>query len=509
MADENWADKLRATEELFRTTVENLPINVVLYDRDYRILYMNPALAKICAAICRRTPDELVGLRGAELWPPPIWDPLYQHTERAVATRERQSYELATDLPGHGKSVREWTVVPLVGPTGEVDRILTMSHDVTAQRQMLEALRETDQRKSEFIAVLSHELRNPLAAIRFSLHVLEHGEPGSVPTADARMIIDRQVGQLVRLVDDLLDVTRITQNRIQLKRERLELNDLVRATIHDNRRHFEQCGIRVDAGLASAPIYVNADSVRIAQVLTNLLINAMKFTPTGGTATVSLTTEPAGNAVLRVADNGAGIDAALLPMLFQPFMQADRTLARSGGGLGLGLVLVKGLVELHGGTVTARSEGTGKGAEFVVRLPAERDSAGDARAARAASAAAAAQRRVLVIEDDRDVAEALCAALAVGGHVIDVAHSGPVGVAKARAFLPDVVLCDIGLPGMNGYEVARVIRADAALRATHLVALSGYAQAADVGKARDAGFDDHLAKPPSIDKVLAILTPRS
>jgi CheY-like chemotaxis protein len=172
------------------------------------------------------------------------------------------------------------------------------------------------------------------------------------------------------------------------------------------------------------------------------------------------------------------------------------------------LVLVKGLVELHGGTVTARSEGTGKGAEFVVRLPALREAAADARVAQAASATTAAQRRVLVIEDDRDVAEALCAALAVGGHVTDVAHSGQVGVAKARGFVPDVVLCDIGLPGMDGYEVARRIRADASLRATRLVALSGYAQSGDVGKARAAGFDDHLAKPSSIDKVLAILTPQ-
>ena len=508
MADEHWADKLRETEELFRTTVENLSIDLVLYDRAYRILYLNPALATSCAPACNRTADELVGMRGPELWPKPIWDPLYLHAERAVVTRERQSYELATDLSGHGRSVREWTVVPLLGPTGEVDRILTMSHDVTAQRLMLEALREADQRKSEFIAVLSHELRNPLAAMRFSLHVLEHGEPGSAPAADARLIIDRQVGQLVRLVDDLLDVTRITQNKIHLKRERLELNELVRTTLDDNRRHFEQCGIHVDAALSSAPVYVNADSVRISQVLTNLLINAMKFTPAGGTATVSLTSEPDGNAVLRVADNGAGIDAALLPRLFQPFMQADRTLARSGGGLGLGLVLVKGLVELHGGTVTARSEGAGKGAEFVVRLHAEPAAADAARPVQTASETGA-PRRVLVIDDDRDVAEALCAALSVVGHVIEVAHSGPIGIAKARAFMPDVVLCDIGLPGMDGYDVARLIRADAALRATRLVALSGYAQSVDVGKALDAGFDDHLAKPPSLDKVLAILMPRN
>ena len=455
MADENWADKLRETEELFRTTVENLPINLVLYDRAYRILYMNPALATICAASANRSAAELVGMRGPELWPKAIWDALYVHTERAVATRERQSYELATDVPGNGTSVREWTVVPLVGPTGEVDRIVAMSQEVTAQRQMLEALREADQRKSEFIAVLSHELRNPLAAIRFSPHVLEYGQPGSETRADARMIIDRQVGQLVRLVDDLLDVTRITRNKIQLKRERLELNALVRATLDDNRRHFEQCGIRVDVGLASAPIHVNADSVRIAQVLTNLLINAMKFTPAGGTATVSLTSEPGGNAVLRVADNGAGIDAALLPRLFQPFMQADRTLARSGGGLGLGLVLVKGLVELHGGTVTARSEGTGRGAEFVVRLPVARDRRRRcgrcAHGSRRGHAATRAGHRRRSRRGRSPVRRA------VGGRAC---HRGRAqrrrrAVAKARGFRPDVVLCDIGLPGMDGYEVAR------------------------------------------------------
>jgi signal transduction histidine kinase/ActR/RegA family two-component response regulator len=441
---------------------------------------------------------------GAELWPAVIWDPLYEHTQRAVATRERQSFDLATNLPGIGPSVREWTIVPLFGPQGDVDRMVTMSLDVTAQRRMLAELREADLRKSEFIAVLSHELRNPLAAIRAGLHVLEHGVPGSDAVAASRNIIDRQVDQLVRLVDDLLDVTRITRNKIQLQLQRLDVNELVRATIEDNRPHLERSGVRVEAGLARAPIFVDADSVRIAQVLTNLLINAMKFTPAGGTATVSLTSEPDGNAVLRVADNGAGIDAALLPRLFQPFMQADRTLARSGGGLGLGLVLVKGLVELHGGTVTARSEGTGRGAEFVVRLPVARDLADHVRDAPAV-AVAGTQRRVLVIDDDRDVAEALCAALSVGGHVIEVAHSGATGVAKARGFRPDVVLCDIGLPGMDGYEVARAIRADEALRAIRLVALSGYAQAMDVAKARAAGFDEHLAKPTSIDKVNRIL----
>lgn len=504
MAGEKWAEKLGETAELFRITVENLPINLVLYDREYRILYMNPALATICAAICKRPPEELVGMRGPELWPPPLWNPLFEHTERAVATRARQTYDLATNFPGRGPSVREWTVVPLVGPGGDIDRMLAISTDVTEQRRMVQELREADQRKSDFIAVLSHELRNPLAAIRLSLDVMEYGAPGSEEAVGARRIIDRQVGQLVHLVDDLLDVTRVTQNKIHLQRQRLELNELVRATVDDNRRHLERDGVRVEAKLANAPIHVDADGVRIAQVLTNLLANAVQYTPPGGMATVSVSSDPAGAAVLRVTDSGIGIDPALLPKLFEPFMQAEVPLARSGGGLGLGLTLVKGLVELHGGSVSASSAGKGQGAEFVVRLPRADEVA---RAARAATPASAfpARRRVLVIEDAADVAAAMRLVLELSGHQVVVARNGADGIAAAYALRPEVVLCDIGLPGVDGYEVARAFRADPALREAFLVALSGYAQAEDIARARAAGFDEHLAKPASVDKVRRIL----
>jgi len=504
MAAEKWAELLGETAELFRITVENLPINLVLYDRDYRILYMNPQLATGCAALCKRTPGELVGMRGAELWPQPIWDPLFEHTERAVATRARQTYDLATNLPGMGPSVREWTVVPVVGPGGDIDRMLAISTDVTEQRRMVQELREADQRKSDFIAVLSHELRNPLAAIRLSLDVMEYGAPGSEEAVGARQIIDRQVGQLVHLIDDLLDVTRVTQNKIQLQRHRLDLNEVVRGTVDDNRRHLERDGVRVDAKLASAPIYVDADGVRIAQVLTNLLANAVMHTPPGGTATVSVSSDPAGAAVLRVTDSGVGIDPALLPRLFEPFMQAEVPVARSGGGLGLGLALVKGLVELHGGRVSASSAGKGHGAEFVVSLPLANEVAGAARAATPASGLRA-RRRVLVIEDAPDVAVAMRLVLEMDGHEVTVAHNGPDGVAAALALRPEVVLCDIGLPGMDGYAVARTMRADPVLREAFLVALSGYTQDADVRRARAAGFDEHLAKPASVDKVRRIL----
>jgi PAS domain S-box-containing protein len=495
-------EKLRESEERFRSTVENMPINLALYSRDQRVLYINPALA----SICRRPLSEMLGKHPEEVWPEVIAQPLKLHIERAIATGERQSYELAMTIPGSPRVVRLWTVVPIPGPTGEVRQLLAMSHDVTAQRQLVDELREADRRKSEFIAVLSHELRNPLAAIRSSLYVIENAE-GSETADRARQVIDRQVCQLARMVDDLLDVTRITRNKIQLQRARLDLVELCRQTIDDNRATLERSGVQLEARLCPRPLPVNADGARIAQVITNLLGNAVKFTPSGGTVAISVFDDPAtAHAVVEVADSGTGIDPALLGRLFEPFMQADRTLDRTGGGLGLGLALVKGLVDLHGGEVSAASEGLGRGATFVVRLPLAEPIAAEA-APSARAEVPGNHRRILVIEDDVDVADGLQAALEIDGHDVEVAKNGSDGLSRARRFQPEVVLCDIGLPGMNGYDVARAFRADPDLRATVLVALSGYAQAEDVERARGAGFDRHLAKPASIDNLKRILGP--
>ncbi len=276
------ADKLRETEELFRTTVENMPDNLILYSRDGRILYVNAALARICPAVCGRTAPEILGERGEEVWPGTIWIPLHAHSERAVATGERQTYDLAVTLPDGRRSVRQWTVVPLRDSDGEIRQILAMSHDITAQHRLVDELREADERKSGFIAMLSHELRNPLAAIRTNLYVLEHFTPGNEPAARATKVIDRQIGHLVGMVDGLLDVTRITQNKIHLRRERIDVNALVRETLEDNRSHLELGGVMFTAPLDERPIYIDADSARIAQVVTNLLTNAAKFTPAGG-----------------------------------------------------------------------------------------------------------------------------------------------------------------------------------------------------------------------------------
>src|SRR4051794_4437753 len=365
-----YAQKLRESEERFRTTVENIPINLVLYDREFRLLYLNPALAVQCAVKLKIPAEELIGKFGHELWPDPVFAPLREHGQRAIQTGERQTYELATEVPGRAPFVRQWTIVPLFGSDGQVDQLLVMSEDITAQRHLVDELREADRRKSEFIAVLSHELRNPLAAIRTTLYVLEHGTPGSEAVIKGREVIDRQVGHVVRMVDDLLDVTRISRNKIELQKRPLDLGQVVRETIQDNRSHLELGGVRLDLKMPNAPIMVNADGARISQVVTNLLSNAIKFSAPGGAVTVSVSADPtSAQAVLQVSDAGAGIDATLIDRLFEPFIQGDDTLDRNSGGLGLGLALVKGLVELHGGEVRAYSAGREQGAEFTVRLP--------------------------------------------------------------------------------------------------------------------------------------------
>jgi PAS domain S-box-containing protein len=369
-----------------------------------------------------------------------------------------------------------------------------------ATQEAKEKLEEADRRKNQFLAVLSHELRNPLAPIKNGLYLLERAAPGGDQARRAQEIIARQVDQLARLVDDLLDVTRITRGKVELQCRRVELGEIVRRTIEDHRSVFQAAEVRLELEGMPQRVFVNADADRVSQIVGNLLHNAAKFTRRHGRVVVSVSTDPGANhAVIRVADTGVGMAPEMLGHLFEPFMQADTTLDRSKGGLGLGLALVKGLVELHGGAVEARSAGLGRGAEFVVRLPLDPDAAGADE--RRPAAVAKIRCRVLVIEDNIDAADSLGELLQFEDHDVVVAYNGPDGIAKAREFEPEVVLCDIGLPGMDGYEVARAFRADDALRHIRLVALSGYTLPDDVQRAYDAGFDRHIAKPPGVEKL--------
>jgi two-component system CheB/CheR fusion protein len=311
----------------------------------------------------------------------------------------------------------------------------------------------------------------------------------------------------MHLVDDLLDVTRISRGKVQLQRERLELRDLVHRAVEDNRWEFARNGIELQLDLPAVPLWIDGDRTRIVQVIGNLLHNSAKFTQAGGKATVSVEANvDLRHAIVRVRDTGVGIAPELLPRVFEPFSQADTTLDRSKGGLGLGLALVKGLVEMHGGTASVESDGLDRGAQFTVRFPLETAElpAAPARVVIAPSP----PRRILVIEDNVDAADSLREVLELGEHMVEVAYSGPAGIERAREFLPDVVLCDIGLPDMDGYQVARAMRANPALRETTLVALTGYAAPEDITRSREAGFDSHLAKPPSLEKIEEAIAPR-
>lgn len=361
---------------------------------------------------------------------------------------------------------------------------------------LVEELRKVDQNKNQFLGMLSHELRNPLASIMMSLSLLDQ-----VPTCDkqalrAVKIAKRQGEHLTRLVDDLLDITRITQNKIILKKERVELNRLVQQAVADYQGHFTEKEVALEIKLTSDPIYLEADTARLTQIMGNLLHNAAKFTVKGDKTLV--TVKKTQEAVITVQDTGRGIPDEILPNIFTPFVQVDNSLDRSNGGLGIGLAIVKGMVELHGGNVTVYSEGLGYGTQFTIRLPIISI---DEEHKSKVNRASAHLLKILVIDDIPDIVEILCSLLGYLGHETIAALSGPEGIDKAREFRPEVVICDIGLPGINGYEVAKSFRSDKELKDTFLIALSGYAQPNDLERAREAGFNIHLAKPVDLNNL--------
>jgi signal transduction histidine kinase/CheY-like chemotaxis protein len=365
-----------------------------------------------------------------------------------------------------------------------------------------EALREADRRKNEFLGILSHELRNPLAPIRNALHLLDRVPGDSGEASRAKAVVKRQTDQLTRLVDDLLDVTRISKGKIQLHRSRVDVGDLVRQVVEDHEPNFASRAVALTLSIEAGAHWVDADPTRLAQIVGNLLQNAAKFSNAHGGVLVEVRQEGRSDVMVRVSDDGIGIAPEVLPHIFEPFTQADQSLQRGMGGLGLGLALAKGLVELHGGRIDARSLGIGRGADFTLALP--RMSHAPVASAASPSRRPLARRRVLVIDDNLDAAETLRGVLEMNDQEVAVAHDGREGLAKARALNPDVVLCDIGLPGLSGYDVARQIRADPSLSPT-LVALTGYALAEDQRRAFEAGFDHHLAKPFELRELERIL----
>jgi PAS domain S-box-containing protein len=504
---------LAESEERFRTLADNIAQLAWMADGSGATFWYNERWYAYTGA----KPHQVLGWGWKSVHHP-------DHVDRVAASftaalRAGTVWEDTFPLRGQGGGYR-WFLsraVPIRGADDRVVRWFGTNTDVTAQREAEEAaraseqrsreiadrLREEDRRKDDFLAMLSHELRNPLAPVQNALHLLDQAPAGGEQARRAREVIGRQVRHLTRLVDDLLDVTRISRGKIHLRRERVDLAGLVERTVEDHRPVFAHAGVALAFEDASGRLVVDGDPTRLAQIIGNLLQNAAKFTPPGGLTTVSLARAGA-RAEVRVRDSGQGIDPALLPRVFEPFTQADASLDRARGGLGLGLALVRGMVELHGGEVSAWSEGPGHGAELTIRLPLAPEEA-VLRAVPSSPPALPGGRRILVIEDNADAAETLRDVLELAGHRVQVALDGIDGLRRARAFQPEVVLCDLGLPAMSGFEVAAALRAEASLRGARLVALSGYALPEDVQRSLSAGFDRHMAKPPDLEELQALV----
>jgi PAS domain S-box-containing protein len=395
---------------------------------------------------------------------------------------------------------------PVYGPAGTFTGYIGSCLDITESKNQAAALKEANLRKDEFLAMLAHELRNPLAPLRAAIEVLHQQGPTALPVASAQAIIVRQVQHLSRLVDDLLDVSRITSGRISLKKERLSLSLLINLARETSRPFLAAKEQELTIQVPAEPIYLHADPVRLTQVITNLLSNASKFSAMGGKIQL-LVEKHDGEIQLRILDNGIGLSKEMLSRAFDLFSQANTSLDRTEGGLGIGLTLVKKLVELHGGSIQALSEGEGRGSEFIVHLPIDELPAGLKPPVPPKVAAPVSLRRILVVDDKVDGADSLALLFTLKGHQVETANDGPAALAAVRAFHPDIVLLDIGLPGMSGYEVAKHLQQEPARKKMLLVALTGYCQPADQLRSKQAGFDFHLVKPASpqaLDSLLSL-----
>ena len=490
---------------LFNSMDQGYSIIEMIFDQhakpvDWRFLEVNPAFSKLTGV------HDAVGKRMREL--APDHEAYWFETYGRVATTGE-----ATRFINEAKSLENrWFDLYAFKVGGSASRkVAVLFTNITERRnaedklqKQAEELVDLDRRKDEFLAMLGHELRNPLAPISNALHLLRLQENEAPLQLKARSVIERQVGQLNRLIDELLEISRITTGRVQLRQERIVVSGIVERAVETVQPLIDQHRHQLTVKLPPEPVWLYADAARLEQVLVNLLGNAVKYTEDGGR--IWLTLEQEGDAaVLRVRDTGIGIDALLLPRIFDLFTQAERSLDRSQGGLGIGLCLVQRLVELHGGTVVASSV-MGQGSEFEVRLPLMQPGV-RALAPPGIAVALPTEKlcRVLVVDDNVDAAESLAMLLTLSGHEVRMAHDGPSALKAALEFRPDLALLDIGLPGLSGFEVAEQIRREPTLAPIVLVALTGYGLETDRQRSRDAGFDHHLVKPADYAEVQKIL----
>lgn len=506
------AEQLRASEERYRTLFESMDqgfgIVEMIFDEgehpvDYRFLEMNTMFERHTGLV------NAIGKTAREMVPAldRFWFDIYG---RVALTGEAVRFESEAAAMGRWFDVY---ATRLGGPGSR--KVALLFSDITARKRSEEKLQQlaadlsdADRRKTEFLATLAHELRNPLAPIRSGLGVMRLRGDSPAAVLKVREMMERQVGHMVHLIDDLLDVARISGGKLELKRERADLKRILASALETSLPLIEAGGHRLEVDMPDATLTVDADVTRIAQVVANLLNNAAKYTPAGGR--IDLSVRPLDDvAVITVTDTGVGIPADALTSVFDMFKQVDRHVERAQGGLGIGLSLVRRLVEMHGGTVTAASAGAGRGSTFEVRLPLVAHEAAGATAGQGQNDAAAAGPegiRVLVVDDNVDAALTLSMILEASGHATRIAHDGIAALAAARQFMPQAAFLDIGMPGLNGYETASAMRRIPGLEGMTLVALTGWGTESDRLRSADAGFDHHLTKPAQLQAVQELVS---
>lgn len=488
-------DLARLTEEserrkrLYETFLSSSPDLAYVFDLEHRFIYANDMLLRMWG----KTWDEAIGKTCLELGYEPWHAAMHDREIEKVRT---SGQPIRGEVPFHGtfgRRIYDYIFVPVLGRDGEVEAIAGTTRDVTERKESEEALRDADRRKDDFLALLAHELRNPLAPIRNGLQVMRLAQDNPLTVAAARDMMERQLTHMVRLIDDLLDVSRITRNKMELRRARVTLADVVGNSVEASIPIIQECGHELTVQLPPETIGLEADLTRLAQVFSNMLSNSAKYTPPGGK--IWLVAERSGAEIaVSVRDTGIGIPAQSLSTIFDMFSQVDRSFERSKGGLGIGLALVKGLVEMHGGTVGVQSV-EGNGTTFTVRLPISDPVTPTKGGAEVDLEKRGPQRRMLVVDDNRDGAESMAMMLRLLGNDVTTAHDGLEAVAAADAFRPDVVLMDIGLPRLDGLEATRRIREQPWGRQMTIVALTGWGQDNDRQQSKQAGCDGHLVKP--------------
>jgi PAS domain S-box-containing protein len=500
-------NELEGERALLNCLLDNAPVGFGFFDHDLRYLRLNPALAEINGVPI----DEHIGRTLLDVLPE--LSPEVSHSFREVLQSGRSIVNKevtgVTRRRGSEKE-RYWlcNFYPVKLPGGTLLGAGVVVTDIDDRKRMEEALKDADQRKDQFLAMLAHELRNPLAPISNAVQIMQLEGPNGANFRWSTEVIEDQIKHMTRMVDDLLDVSRITRGKVDLQKETIRLAEVIDLAVEASRPLIDDYHHQLTVTLPPEAIILEVDPARLAQVLSNLLNNAAKYTDEGGE--ISLTAETRGReVVIRVRDNGIGISADLLPRVFDLFTQADRTLSRSRGGLGIGLTLVRSLIELHDGRVAAQSAGLGHGSEFVVALPMAASSAELPQYPDTADGSRNVQlprRRILVVDDKRSNAQSLEVLLRALGQEVYTAYDGKEALEMARLHRPDVVLLDIGLPIIDGYEVARRCREQPELQRTTLVAMTGYGQDSDRQRSHEAGFDAHLVKPVDLDNLLLLLS---